>query len=101
MKIAHLFLLIIFHLSRGGGGTGTHCTGGKGAVVTARYSVDSSLWGSVISVAVGNVGGLLVGSVTPLGGYGTGYGGQGWYNTAASYGTGGGGGSSVALGVSA
>jgi hypothetical protein len=87
---------------RGGGGnpaTGL-CTGGKGALVTARYSVDPALWNSVISVAVANVGGILVGTTAPLGGYGTGYGGIGIYTSASDYGSGGGGGSSVQIWVS-
>ena len=66
--------------------------------MTARYLVDPSLWNSVISVAVANVGGLPVGSVAPLGGFGTGFGGVGFYNSVAEYGTGGGGGSSVKVG---
>ena len=70
-----------------------------GASVTARYSVNPTAWNSVISVAVANVGGTLSGSSTPPGGYGTGYGGQGYYGSATQYGTGGGGGSSVKLGV--
>ena len=69
-------------------------------MVTARYSVDPSLWNSVITVSVGNVGGSLVGSTTPLGGFGTGYGGAGYYGSTSDYVTGGGGGTSVKLGVS-
>ncbi len=87
-------------MSSGGGGTGTYCTGGKGAMVTVRYSVDPARWNSVLSVAVGNVGGHPVASAVPPGGYGTGYGGGGYYSAADNYGTGGGGGSSVAVGVS-
>ncbi len=88
----------------GGGGTPAtgYCTSGKGATVTARYSVASTAWNSVISVAVANVGGTYVSGSTPppLGGYGTGNGGRGTYNSAVTYSTAGGGGSSVALGVS-
>ena len=65
----------------------------------ARYSVDPSLWGSVVSVAVASVGGILVGTANPLGGYGTGYGGASQYFPSICYGTGGGGGSSVSVGV--
>ncbi len=68
--------------------------------MTARYSVDPSLWNSVVSVAVANVGGLLIGATAPLGGFGTGYGGSSYYTNDLNYGTGGGGGSSVAVGVS-
>ena len=68
-------------------------------MVTTRYLVAPSQWNSAISVTVGNVGGLLVGSTTPLGGYGTGSGGDGYYSS-LYYGTGGGGGSSVVVGVS-
>ncbi len=67
--------------------------------MTARYLVGPSLWNTVISVAVASVGGLLVGTATPLGGFGTGNGGNGFFNSATDYGTGGGGGSSVKLGV--
>ena len=85
-----------------GGGTGTYCTGGKGAVVSARYSVDPSLWNSVISVAAASVGATYAGSGTaaPLGGFGTGYGGDANYNNPVSYGTGGGGASSIVVAVS-
>ncbi len=69
--------------------------------MTARYAVASSAWGSVISVAVASVGGSLTGTSTPLGGYGTGYGGHGNFGAVTSYGTGGGGGSSVKVGVRA
>ena len=75
------------------------CSGGKGAMVTARFAVDPSLWNTVVSVAVARVGGILVGATAPLGGYGTGNGGRGVYGDDANYGTAGGGGSSVALGV--
>ena len=83
----------------GGGGSG--CTSGVGAAVTARYAVDPSVWNSVISVAVGNRGVAMSGTITPLGGYGTGFGGRGYYDQPNNYfyGGGGGGGSSVALGV--
>ena len=90
----------MFFSSSGGGGTGAVCTGGKGAIVSVRYSVASSLWNTAISVAVANVGGTLVGSAVPLGGFGTGSGGNGYYAGATNYGTGGGGGSSVKVGVS-
>ncbi len=67
--------------------------------MTARYSVDPSLWLSVISIAVGNAGGVAGSAL--LGGYGTGYGGNGHYDDAAAviFSSGGGGASSVALGV--
>ncbi len=68
--------------------------------MTARYSVASTAWNSVISVAVANVGGTVSGATAPPGGYGTGSGGGGWFFSATQYATGGGGGSSVALGVS-
>ena len=68
--------------------------------MSARYSVAESAWDTVISVAVAGVGGTVSGTKTPLGGYGTGYGGYGFYSSPTNYGSGGGGGSSVALGVS-
>ncbi len=69
--------------------------------MTAKYMVDPSLWNSVISVAVGNVGELLVDSGFSRGGYGTGYGGTtGGFFSMRDYGSGGGGGSSVEVGVS-
>jgi hypothetical protein len=68
--------------------------------VTARFALDPLLWNKAVSVSVGKVGGgIPVGTTAPLGGFGTGNGGDGAYIAFENYATGGGGGSSVAVGV--
>ena len=89
----------IFTVNSGGGAGGTYCTGGKGAVVTTRHAVAPSAWGSIVAVVVGGVGGASTSSANKAGGYGSGNGGYGEYVNANDYATGGGGGSSVSLGV--
>ena len=71
------------------------CTGGVGAIVRAKYAVDPSAWNAILTVTVGGVGGTYEGAAAPLGGFGSGKGGSGAYNSSTVYGTGGGGGSSL------
>jgi hypothetical protein len=85
----------IVRCSGGGGSGGSVCTSGKGATVTARYSVASTAWNSVISVVVARVG-YVSGALSPSDGYGTGFGGK---HPNPNLSSGGGGGSSVSIAV--
>ena len=66
--------------------------------MTTRHAIAPSAWGLSIAVVVGGVGAFPSLS-TAQGGYGSGNGGVGFYNSAPDYSTGGGGGTSVSLGV--
>ena len=102
-----LFTLFLFYIShfiffydRGGAPTGLRCSGGRGAIVTTRHLIDTTVWGRFVTVAAGGFGGASTSSATTAGGAGTGNGGNGFYVSSADFGTGGGGGSSVVFGVS-
>jgi hypothetical protein len=86
-------------LTGGGGGSAPYTTSGKGAIVTSRHLIYPSAWGTTISAVVGVVGFSNANSATNVGGCGDGHGGDGTRTMTTYYNTGGGGGTSLYLGV--